>query len=165
MALGRLRQLWAPRDVEVGLGLGRPGLNSCLSGSNALQGCFFIGFRMDFFSGFGFVFSAKRFPLGFDGLCIKVYLKLRIARLCKCRFGRKAVISSHRVRLEKREWCQRGEEGGRTEVEGKWNQEPQFRGCQSYTTALSSLYCRTGGNCCRILDVGKKLTALKRNSA
>ena len=75
VALGRLRQLWAPRDVEVGLGLGRPGLNSCLSGSNALQGCFFIGFRMDFFSGFGFVFSAKRFPLGFDGLCIKVCLK------------------------------------------------------------------------------------------
>ena len=46
VALGRLRQLWAPWDVEVGLGLGRPGLNSCLSGSNALQGCFSIGFRM-----------------------------------------------------------------------------------------------------------------------
>ena len=28
-----------------------------------------------------------------------------------------------------------------------------------------TLYCRTGGNCCRILDFGKKLTALKRNSA
>ena len=27
-----------------------------------------------------------------------------------------------------------------------------------------TLYCRTGGNCCRILDFGKKLTALKRNS-
>ena len=69
VALGRLRRLWAPRDVEVGLGLGlgRPGLNSCLSGSNALQGCFSKGFRM--------ALQFFLFPVGFDSLCIKVCLK------------------------------------------------------------------------------------------
>ena len=67
VALGRLRRLWAPRDVEVGLGLGCPGLNSCLSGSNALQGCFSKGFRM--------ALQFFLFPVGFDSLCIKVCLK------------------------------------------------------------------------------------------
>ena len=82
--------------------------------------------------------AQKSFQLVLIVCALKCAWSLRIARLCKCRFGRKAVISSHRVRLEKQGWCQRGEGGGRTEVERKWNQEPQFRGCQSYTTALST---------------------------
>ena len=79
LALGRLGQLWAPPDVEVGLGVGvgRPGLISCLSGSNALQGCFSIGFRMalQFLLRIWICVQRKKVPVGFDSLCIKVCLK------------------------------------------------------------------------------------------